>query len=68
VQREFRKQFQSDPPCKANIFRWYRQFQNRLMAALGGLTTTDMLQRVGEEIDYQLHVCCVTRGAQIEGL
>jgi hypothetical protein len=27
VQREFRKQFQSNPPGKTNILQWYRQFQ-----------------------------------------
>jgi hypothetical protein len=35
VQREFRKQFQSDPQCKTNILHWYRQFQEQFkMVAL----------------------------------
>jgi hypothetical protein len=29
LQSEFRKQFQSDPPCKIKILRWYRQFQEK---------------------------------------
>jgi hypothetical protein len=31
MQREFRKLFQSDPPSKTNIYRWYRQFQGKCL-------------------------------------
>jgi hypothetical protein len=37
------------------------------VAAVGAVTT-DMLQQIWEEIDYQLDVCRVTRGAHIEGM
>jgi hypothetical protein len=39
VQREFRKQFQSDPPCKTNILRWYRQLHdNRFQVIINIIT------------------------------
>jgi hypothetical protein len=44
-----------------------QELQNRTVAASGGVTM-DTLQRVWEEIDYQLDVCHVTWGAHIEGL
>jgi hypothetical protein len=37
-----------------------RELQNRIVAALEGVTT-DMLQRVWQEIDYPLDVCRVAR-------
>jgi hypothetical protein len=47
--------------------RYLQELQNRIVAALGGLTT-DILQQVWEEIDYRLDVCRVKPGAYIEGL
>jgi hypothetical protein len=47
--------------------RTLQELQNRTVAALGGVTT-DMLQRVWQEIDYRLDVCRGTRIARIEGL
>jgi hypothetical protein len=51
------------PPLPRNL----QELQNRIVAALGGVTM-DMLQRVWEEIDCRLDVCRVTLGAHIEGL
>jgi hypothetical protein len=51
------------PPLSRNL----QELQNRVVAALRGVTT-DMLQRVWEEIDSRLDVCRVTRGAHTEGL
>jgi hypothetical protein len=51
------------PPLSRNL----QELQNRIVAALGAVTT-DMLQRVWQGIAYQLDVCRVTRDAYIEGL
>jgi hypothetical protein len=49
------------PPLPRNL----QELQNGIVAVLGEVTT-DILQRVWQEIDYQMAVCRVTRCAHIE--
>jgi hypothetical protein len=62
VQRNFRRQFEVDPPDKNSIKRWHTQLMET------GCIWKDLLMRVWTEMDYRLDICRVTKGAHIESL
>ena len=51
------------PPLPANL----KDLRNRITASLA-LVDRDMLTRVGNEMDYRIDVCRITKGVQIEHL
>jgi hypothetical protein len=46
VQRDFREQFQSDPPCNTNILRWHRECQDKACICKG---ESPARRRISEE-------------------
>lgn len=44
-----------------------KEMKECIMAAVSTVDI-DMLQRVRDELDYRIDVCCVTQGAHIEHL
>ena len=81
VQRAFRTEFGIDPPHRASIRRWVRQFKvfvpplpvnindlkDRITAAINTVDG-DILKRVWEEFSYWLDVVRAAGGGHIEHL
>jgi len=63
VQRAFRAKYAKDPPTDKTIRAWYKQFTETGCMCK---QKAPMLTRVGQELEYRIDVCCVTRGAHIE--
>jgi len=78
VQWQFRTKFGKQPTSDNSIRRWYAQFQDTVCVCIQELKvrirtaiqtiTADMLQTVGNELDYRVDVCIITKGAHIEHL
>jgi hypothetical protein len=51
------------PPLPANL----RDLPNRITSAVA-LVNRDMLTRVGDEMDYRIDVCRISKGGHIEHL
>ena len=65
VERAFRAKYAKDPRTDKTIRAWYKLFTET-----GRLCRqkVPMLTRVGQELEYRIDVCCVTRGEHIEHL
>jgi len=74
VQRQFRTKFWKQPPSDNSIRRWYAQFQETGCVCIPELkvrirTTIETITAdMGNELDYRVDICRITKDAHIEHL
>ncbi|PSN38439.1 hypothetical protein C0J52_12724 [Blattella germanica] len=72
VQRNFRRQFDVDPPDKNSIKRWHAQLMETgclcKNKSTGRPRSEETVDRVRQSFVRSLDICRVTKGAHIESL